>query len=45
MVKDKSKPKKPVYIDRQNSGPMLTNKQYKKIKKLESAKNNGNKNI
>ena len=45
MVKEKPKSKKPIYIDRQNSGPMLTNKQYEKIKKLESAKDNGNKDV
>lgn len=45
MADKESKTKKPVYVDRQNHGPMLTNKQYDKIKKLESAKNNANKNI
>lgn len=45
MADKKLKKQKPVYVDRQNHGPMLTNKQYEKIKTLESKQKNASKNI
>mgnify|MGYP001556565437 CR=1 FL=1 len=45
MANKKPKKQKPIFVDRENSGPMLTNKQYEKIKTLESKQKNASKNI
>jgi hypothetical protein len=40
------KAQKPTHIDQQNAGPMLTTKQYDKIKKLEKeSKSNDRKDV